>query len=225
MEEKNKQAIRRYLSQYPDLFTEYEKEYILSCLDIERFDDLLPDVVREIYDELGFLKKEDNIYIGFIDLLNHEFDYCNQNILEVAGGIIPRLGKRISANQVKGKITIFDPRLSPYEKSTDSFRLMREAFSIHTDIQDANLLIGLMPCEATEDIICSACKNKVDFMIALCEGGMHGDEYDYFEDEEEWLHSIICSARNSVRKSDLGKLQIQYLKKYHDPYPVIYNKR
>ena len=82
-----------------------------------------------------------------------------------------------------------------------------------------------MPCEATEQTIVTAGKNKADFLIALCEGGPHGDEFDYFESEEEWITSMIYKARLMAKKYGLGTIEVADLKQYGDPYPVIYNKR
>ena len=86
-------------------------------------------------------------------------------------------------------------------------------------------VIAFMPCEATEPAILAAGENGADFLIALCEGGPHGDEFDYFESIDEWLGSMIYTARIMARKHDLGEIEITDLKEYNDPYPVIYNKR
>ena len=86
-------------------------------------------------------------------------------------------------------------------------------------------MLAFMPCEPAETFIDAATENKIDFMLALCEGGPHGDEYDYFESDEEWLDSMIYRAKRGVKDNGMGTLGIQYLKKYEDPYPVIYNHR
>ena len=82
-----------------------------------------------------------------------------------------------------------------------------------------------MPCEATYNIIDAASRNNVDFMIALCEGGPHGDIYDYFENDNEWLDTMIYMAERAVEDNSMGTIKKAYLKEYHNPYPIIYNKR
>ena len=54
------------------------------------------------------------------------------------------------------------------------------------------------------------------------------EEYEddlFYEDEEEWIHSMITYTESRLRRKGTGKL----LKKTFDncgyPYPVIYNSR
>lgn len=217
--------VKEYLEKYPDIFTAEEKKYIVSCLKYEFEDYLIPDCLRELYDELGILSDDKNVYKGFIEIADEAFKLSHRNILEVGGGILPRLGERISALQETGSITVYDERLSKYKEDTDNLKLVRKNFDKTIEIGNADLLIGLMPCKAAELIIDVAALNNVDFMIALCEGGPHGDEFDYFEDEEEWQHSVIYSARCAVRDKDMGKLMIKSMENYGSSYPVIYNDR
>lgn len=227
MKEKNYKyyLLQEYFKKYPEVFNLREKEYLLMA---SANDDFLSnyEIVREIYDEFGLIPKSENIYDGFADLI---FDTCgieNKNIIEVGGGHLPRLAKRLSERQVAGTIKVYDPLLSIYEKSSPKLQLVREMFSDKTNVTDADLLVGLMPCGAALDIVCSAVKNNKDFLVALCEGGPHGDYFDYFESEEEWLSTVISVARSGVKDNDMGELVIEKsLVKYKDDYPVIYNKR
>ena len=66
-------------------------------------------------------------------------------------------------------------------------------------------------------------ENK-DFIITLCGDGL-SDEDSYYEDNEEFLHSMIHTAKNKVAKSNLGRLEYTYLKSLNHLHPVIYNKR
>lgn len=215
-----------FINKYPDTFDDSEIRYLLNYTKRGKKDGVMvPDLVREVYDELGLLDNNDNIYLGFIDLLSDKFNYKERNITEIGGGIFPRLAKRISTKQTTGKITVYDPRLNSLENENNSFKLVREKFYGHSNIQDTDLLLGFMPCEATYNIIVAAARNKVDFMIALCEGGPHGDIYDYFESDNDWLGTMIYMAERAIEDNNLGTLEKTYLKEYHNPYPVIYNKR
>ena len=222
----NYELVVDFINKYPNEFENHEINYLMSYSKKDHKPGvMIPDIVREVYDELGILEDKDNAFLGFIDLLSNSFNYKEENILEVAGGIFPRLAKRIANNQTSGKITVYDPRLNSKETSSDNFKLVRKKFYADENIGDTGLLIGFMPCEATYNIIDAAARNRVDFMIALCEGGPHGDCYDFFESDNDWLRTMICMAERAVEDNNLGTLEKRYLKEYHDPYPVIYNRR
>ena len=86
------------------------------------------------------------------------------------------------------------------------------------------MIIGFMPCEATNTIIEVACENNLDFMIALCEGGTRPG-YEWLETDDEWISHVKANAIKGLKNSDLGTLGIAFLTQYNDPYPVIYNKK
>lgn len=218
-----KQRVLNFLHSHPGLFSEEEKNFILEYLFYSN--EFIPNIARQVYDELGLLSDDNNLYLGFLNLLQGIHNIEDKHILEVGGGVIPRLGKRILKLQNKGLITIYDPKLNSYEKSTSKFILKREKFHSNTDVSEADLLVGLMPCEAAFDIVDSATKNRKDFVIALCEGGYHGDFFDYYEDEDEWMNSLLIFARRRAERYDIGKIKTKSLDKYYDPYPVIYNER
>lgn len=220
-----KDKITQFLEKYPDIFTDIEKRYIMSYA-ISPSDDLLvPDTIREVYDELGIISDEKNIYIGFMNLISEIYNIEDKKILEIGGGVLPRLGKRISTILNKGKIVVYDPRLSHYEQSTDKMRLVKEKFKRGNNVDNTDLIIGLMPCEAAETIIDTAIDNNIDFILALCEGGFHGDEYDFYESTDEWISSMVKYADREVEYRGMGKLKLKSLEKYGSPYPVIYNDR
>lgn len=221
-----KEAILRdYLKKYPSLFSAEEIRSLYSLLHTDKKSGLLPDTIRQVYDELNFIKDEDNIYIGFINFLDDIFKIKDKRIIEVGGGILPRTGKRIATLQDSGRITVYDPLLSIYEKDKSNLFLKRKKFTNSMSVDDHNLLIGLMPCEAAQVIIESASRHNLDYMIALCEGGPHGDYFDYFERDEDWINSIIYYAESMTEDANLGKVKMKSLEKYGDPYPVIYNER
>lgn len=217
--------ILEYLKKYPNIFNQDEIDFILKYTENNSKERLIPEVVREIYDELGFISDNENLYIGFINLIKSLHNIESKNILEVGGGILPRLGERIVKYLDTGSFTVYDPRLSIYKKGNDKLKLVRKNFDKFTNVNKTDLIIGLMPCKAAEVIVEVATKNGKDFILALCEGGVHGDEEDFYEDDEEWRQSLIKHARKEVEKKDIGKLKIKYMKEYNNPYPVIYNER
>ena len=217
--------VLEFFNEYPDIFTEWEKRIIINYS--KKFSKyiLVPDNVREVYDELSLIPRENNIYLGFIDLVEEIHSLDNKNIVEIGGGVLPRLGKRISSSKNIKSIVVYDPRLSKYENDTEKLKLVRKRFERDTSLDDADLVLGLMPCEAANIIVDSVVKNNKDFVLALCEGGPHGDEFDYFEDEGEWLDNIIKSTACDVERCGMGKLKIKYMREYGNPYPVIFNDR
>lgn len=225
IELKRRLLIMEYFKKYPNVFSEMEKNFILNYCETKANERLIPEVVRELYDELGFLCDTENIYIGFIKLIDEIFSIKDKKIIEVGGGVLPRLGERIASYQDKGFITVYDPRLSVYKEQKQKLKLVRESFDKTVDVSNTDLIIGLMPCKAAEIIVDVATHNKKDFVVALCEGGSHGEEYDFYEDDEEWRNSLIKQARREVNKNAMGKLKIKYMHEYANPYPVIYNEK
>ena len=220
-----KHSVFKYLKEHPSLFSDYERECILDYVYLINSDEFIPDVVREVYDEVGIIPDKKNVYVEFLDLLKDTYPIQDKNILEIGGGTIPRLAKRINNIQTTGSITVYDPRLSVYEKSTDKFHLVRKPFLESTNIGNHNLMVSLMPCEACEIVIRSATTNGMDFMLGFCEGGPHGDEFDYFEDDDEWLNSMLYLAKDRIEEQGMGKMKVKYVKECGNPYPVIYNVR
>ena len=220
--------IKEYVDKIIDYYDEYEQGYLnnLELKDIRRYKDNIPDVYRQILEEIGYYDDciEKSGYNAFIEVLDNEFG-LERNITEVGGGVIPTLAHKISLKQNTGTITIYDPRLSNYYKESESFILKKEKFRRNTDVNESDILIGFMPCEATQAILENAIDNNIDFMIALCEGGPHGDEYDYFEDTDEWLGAMLYLAERGLEDKDMGELQVVSFKDYNSPYPLIYNKR
>ena len=220
--------IKEYLKNTIYMYDEFEQSF-LRTLDmdaIRKYYDYIPDISKQILEEIenNEDKKEESSYEAFMYLLDKEFG-IDKNIIEVGGGAVPTLGRKISLRQNKGSITIYDPRLTNYHKANDKFILKKELFHRNTDVTNADILIGFMPCEATQSIIENATDNNKDFMIAMCEGGPHGDEFDYYESIDEWLGSMLYLAERRIEEKEMDKLEVLSFEKYGHEYPLIYNKR
>lgn len=216
--------VNRFLEENKHGYNDRELEFIRSnwvhFLD-KKFQ---VDILRQMYSELGFIDENEDIYHAFIKILEENFD-IDTDIIEVGGGRIPSLAKRIALKQKKGTITVYDPNLISTDSPYPNMVLRQQPFTLQTPVEKDQLIIAFMPCEATEKIIYNARKNNAHFLIALCEGGPHGDEFDYFESEDEWLSSMLYSARDIANKTGHGPLQMSDLKEFDDPYPVIYTKK
>ena len=215
-----------FLNQYGQYFTESELWHLngMYKMGLEQID--LVDVVREIYDMFDLIRPEKNIFLGFIDLIKENFD-INANIIEVGGGIFPTLGKRIALSQNTGSITVYDPRLYTTISTSDNLKLVDKKFDNHVCISGTDLIVGLQPYGATEEIIKTACLNRADFMIALgkAEESFGGGWYVDDIQQQTWENRIIRIAKQRLSESDMGSLEITNLSKYGSNYPVIYNKR
>lgn len=224
--EEFQQRVEEFLEAHKADYDEREYNYIKNSshwgYDCEN-GFLLTDILRQIYSQVGVLPKEKNMYHGFIELLEENFD-INREIVEVAGGIVPALAKQIALKQKSGTITVYDPRVIKLEDSPENLIVERQMFNKDTKIPNAQMIIGFMPGEAAIDIIETACQNDLDFMVALCDGG-NRKGYEYLEEDDEWTGMVEYIAEHSMKNKNMGKLGVTYLKKYGNPYPVIYNNR
>lgn len=222
MKNKKVELLKKYFEENPGVFNKVEQTYLLAHA-LSSKASYNDELVRELYDELGLMPEKDNIYNSFIELLEDNFDLDGKNIIEVGGGHLPRLSKRLlSSNENIGVIRVYDPKLSRYEKNTSRLKLYHHEFTENcSHIEGTDLFIGLMPCNGTYSLVKSAVDNGKDFMVALCEGGDNGDIYDYEDRQESWLESILTLAKKS------GEVEIDYdtMAKYDDKYPIIYTKK
>lgn len=224
--EECKRRVTEFLDAHKEYYTERERTYIKNNATLLLRGEKTnygSSVLRQVYDALGLIPQEENIYHGFIDLIESNFD-IDRNIVEVAGGIVPSLATKIALRQQTGTITVYDPRVIMPTKNPKNLILKRQVF--HRDIQlpGAQMIIGFMPCEAALPIIESACLNEMDFMVALCEGGLKRG-YEWLETDDEWLGYVKYLAAKGIHGKNMGTLETTDLKKYNYEYPVIYNKR
>ena len=95
-----KSRVITFLAEHNSEYTEREIRYIerYATIILERpINHYIGDVLRQIYDEVGLLPEENNMYSGFVSLLEKNFN-LDTNIVEVAGGVIPVLAKKIAFN-------------------------------------------------------------------------------------------------------------------------------
>ena len=179
-------------------------------------------LLRQLYDLYNFEDEKTSIYLNFINLIEENFS-LDRNIVEVAGGPIPRLSFHIASRQTKGKVTVYDPLMHPTDYNLDNLVIKKELFTEKTKVPKDSLLIGFMPCEATEVLLRVAHRRELDFMVALC--GCSPNNNDVYYDDEVWLDNMEYLAFNAVRDTKLGELKQASLDAFDDPYPVLYNKR
>lgn len=225
--EECERAVLDYIEKHYNDYTEQEINYTKKNLPyLQKNKNLAtirtPHFLRQIYDELGIIPDNENMYHGFVRLLEEKMD-INRDVIETASGIIPNVARRVALRQKSGSITSYDPRLTVHTSVLPNMIIKRENFTSKTKVKSNSLLIGFMPCEATIDIIESATINNADFMIGLCEGGSRRN-FGWLEYDDEWLGFVDSYARSRLSKREDVTLETASLSDYGDPYPVIYTK-
>lgn len=163
--------VRENFYNYIHKYGQYYPPHVLSHI-IARFmsqsyySNAVSDVEYQVYSAIGVYDYQEDCYDKSIKDIKETYD-LNVNILEVGCGYYPRVAEKISKIQTTGRITVMDPRVIPVDNI--GVRINRAAFDKNTEVRGYNLIIGIMPCEATVPIIESACKNDIDMYIQVCD--------------------------------------------------------
>jgi len=223
LSEKTYQKYQEFLELYSDQYDKDALEFIKDNFFTYIHKKASPDILMQIYHELGIKNESTLFYKLHLKKLQDKFS-LDRNILEIGSGYIPAFAEEISSYQQhinKGTITIYEPLLI---KMNDNINSHKEKFTIDTDISKYDLLVGILPCDATETIIEAACKNNKDFYIAMC-GCVHretGSELVY--NPISYQHYIIDKTEYYLEKYNNGTLEIDRIN--HDiDYPILSNKK
>ena len=189
-----------------------------------------PDILMQIYTELELNNKGTFFYKRHLKLLKELFPISG-NILEVCSGYIPSFANLIANEQLKlnsGTITIYEPNLVNLTPKHPNMTLHKEEFTLSTEISQYDLVTALLPCEATETIIESACRNRKDFYIAMC-GCVHTDLgyfYGYMSTSPIiYQNQVIEVTKRLLEEYDNGTLEVTHLTNHPINYPILYNRR
>lgn len=224
--EKSKLVVN-YLLENRGVFSETEVERIIDCSYYYRDEDGIPNYneLLQLYDELGLLPDPLNPYKAFAEFLDEQFDIKNKHVVEIGGGNIPRLGKRIAQIQDRGTITVYDPNLYIKNYGYPNMKLIKRKFFPITNVDDADVLVGLLPCGSSSSIIKSALKHDKDFMIALCDKCNRLEYFDGYDEDPDWPLNFIEQTSEAVENANLGKLKVKHINEVGKQYPIIYNVR
>lgn len=234
--ERNKKTI--YLKKLKDFLNKYGKFYeedILEFIKDEFYHlqdiDEVPDVLMELYAEFGMLKDYENFYLGFSNMIGEKYGY-DANILEVAGGCYPVFAKYMRQKQIyhngKGTVTVYDPRL--VTTKINNLKLYKKEFTLDTDIKNYDLLVGVLPCEATRLIIEKAILGNKEFFIGMC-GCTHFELKELYwspfgmipRSYDEWVDTVYDTALICQNRGyDVTK---KYVKEFYFEYPIISSKK
>lgn len=215
----------KYQSRYSqDLWNYIEENFWLYV-----FSSCAPDVLMQVYSEIGLVHEKGDFYDEHIKRIKERFD-IGCNIIDIGSGVIPSFANKLAYEQLKigkGTITLYEPLLIDSKPKYSNMTLHREDFTLHTNIKEFNLVTGIMPCEVTETIIEQACQERKDFYIAMC-GCVHVDNYMPFMSisPESYQRYIIEKTASLLRKYDNGQLEVDSLgPEFEIDYPILSNRR
>lgn len=214
----------KYMEKYGSAYSENARKFIgENYSNGLRYNIQMPDIINQIYSYLGELPDNKNIYIKILQMIEYYFT-LNKDILEIGCGFFPELTRRIDLKQQElgvGSIKAFDENLVTTELG--NIRLYKENYTSQNI--PYNLLLGFMPCEATELIIDKSAKDHKEYFLGMC-----GCAHIYFpfpvgDASKIYRDYIINKAESSLDSN--ATLDIEYIEGYNYPYPILikrYNK-
>ena len=227
--EQIKRKFLEFLKKYGHLYPNEALEFIKDNFSKGLTDVCQADLLMQINQELGVTFPIPSFYEAHANKLMEHFD-VGCHITDVASGMVPAFANLIAARQLKigkGTITLYDPELLTTEPKYRNMILHKEEFTTSTDVSSSNLLVGILPCGATEDIIESACTNHKDFYVAMC-GCTHFKYISPFMivSPELYQDHVIRLAEKLLEQYDNGHLVVDQLTDdYEINYPILYNRR
>lgn len=233
----NKMAKYRYLRLLQNYLNEYQEKYPKDAIEfiknnfLNNYDTKCdPDILIQLYANFGIIPPEENYYLNFAKMIGDKYGW-NCQILEIGGGFFPAFSYHISqlqkVKQQGGSITVYDPLL--VTTSLENIALHKEKFTEETDISSFDVLVGIMPCEATRLIIKKAIKDHKQFFIAMCGcTHYHDDEIPHnfwgpiFPNYQDWVNTVLKLALE--QEHDNFNVTIEQKSKIYS-YPIISSKK
>lgn len=232
-EEEIMRKFNNFMKKYGDKYTDYMREQLISHFLENVGERQMYAEFFQLYDHLKIIPENDNQYVYHLSTIKENFDISG-NILEIGCGAFPNFGRRIAAEQKrigKGTITVYDKSL--VTKRTTKFqnmKLVAKEFTSEVSIVPYDLIVGIMPCLATDEIIEALYKTPKNFYIAFCGCDHFASRFEYNYMGGYWpipsYNRNIEQLRTLCAEKDLGDL-IEFMmpKKFDLDYPVAYNKR
>lgn len=228
----NQSKLYDYLQEYLDT---YEVPNMFRSAFIQNYlngfsNGIIDSQIAQFYKEYNVLDEHADMYKAFVDIIKHNHpDLSEMTILDVCGGMVPQLGREL-AKEAKHVMVV--DRNMVFKNNPDNLEPIRCRIDSYKCLPKADMIVGLLPCEATHHIIDYSVANKKDFIIELC-GCYHLFDFDlkYKSDTNP-----LIQPKSSIRRyeqyaalklqdaPELGDL-IAYDSPYHFPEDVIGNKR
>lgn len=228
---KLKSRFQRFADKYSSKYSDSAWEYIEENFFKELHSNCAPDILMQVYSELEINPSPAMFYHKHLRLLKKLFP-IDGNIVEVGSGRIPAFANLLAREQIhigKGTITLYEPLLVELNPKYPNMTLHKEYFNTDTDISNADLVVGIMPCEATESILESAISNQKDFYVAMC-GCVHSPwesmyPFGFSTSPEIYQQQVIEKAKKLMKEYNMGELEVTRLKNTEIDYPILYNKK
>lgn len=216
-----KEKILNFLYKYKADYPSQNLDFLLDALDTE-ITGQEPAIARQVLDATGLYNEDKNPYLNYLQIFEKYFSY-DQNIIDIGAGFYPASSIHIKEKQTKGTLTVYEPRLLTLERQDIIFK--KEHFTLHTNIKEADLLFGIMPCESTETIIEKANQEHKNLFIGLC-GCNHSEKpfFDIFFDTTAYWQQEMYELLKSTNNDDC---QIEIVDKNMDKninHPVLIKK-
>lgn len=210
------EKLKSYIQEHEWEYPEEVLQVIMYRLSEYRLNPQCSDIMNQIYEEMGILRKEDNPYLAFAQHLKRKYS-LDRHVIDVGGGFLPTLGKEISKLQFglqNGTVTVYDPFL--LKRNYVGIELKKEKFT-ENEIQTGNeLLVGFFPCSGGNLIIQTGLDYDLDFSIQLC-GCIHGGSFQHVDEYHQFLIDQIKKALPKDRMLDIDYLDSSY----QIPYPIL----
>ena len=187
--------------------------------------------IAQFYKEYNLLGEYQDMYYEFARIIKHAHpDLKDKTILDVGGGIVPQLGREL-AKEAKHVIVI--DRNMVFKNNPDNLEPIKRRIESERDLPSGvDIVVGLLPCEATQHIIDYSVSNKKDFIIALCGcwhsldlGNMLQHRRMLVNDQGTTVEKMESYAKVKMDEApELGDL-VAFESRYNFPEDVIGNKR
>lgn len=225
--------LKKYLSMYASGYDSSALEYINDNFFKFINRDDAPDILMQIYSELGVYSDKNNFYMQHVNNIKQNFD-IGTNILDIGSGCMPAFANLLAQEQLKlgsGTITLYDPLLVMKNPKYKNMKLNKTLFTNDMSVESYDIITGILPCDATELIIQKACENRKNFYVAMCgcdhSNSIYSNYYYGLDDYENYYQEfVIDKTLKLLKKYDNGTLKIQRLpSSFSIYYPILFNKK
>ena len=218
-------SIINFIEKHKDGYTKEEIDFIKNNALWPLYCKYTTSILEEIYDELGILPSDRNVYLQFLNMIDQLFG-LDKNIIEIGAGKIPTLAKHISLKQNSGTITIYDNKILTSLEYPKKLIVKREKFSSNTLLKPYNLMIGFMPEDISYLMVQEACKNKMDFIIGLSRLYYDYEEETYPDLLTERQQDLVYKCQQEVKDAFGDDLKMAKITPSdYSTIPVIYYKK
>lgn len=198
--------MQSYLNQYGHLYSFNEQMILYNELftiyDAMQSREVMPPALfAEAMAHCGVLPNKFNYYAKIFENIKQNYsDVYNKSILDIGCGNYPALveliAREMHAKKAAGQIDGMDPKII-IQKFDDlkNSALYKTNFTTSTNVDKYDILMGVLPCEATEAIIRKSCSKEKEMVLVPC-GCLHPIDGRTFFNVDDYIFFL----RNMVKK-------------------------